>query len=130
MAVTAKTARGAARKPGGAARRHAQVVPDFQERNGHMRLLELALSEHRAMQAMGHELLLDDSAYARALTASLMRAGISRAGCSAKSTPPPEPSRRRRRSDFAIGLRHRARPLPRPDFCVHRAQGGTAWARC
>ena len=31
MAVTAKTARGAARKPGGASRRHAQVVLYFQE---------------------------------------------------------------------------------------------------
>jgi hypothetical protein len=46
------------------------------------------------------------------------------------STPPPEPVRRRRRSDSAVGLEHRARPLPRPDFAFHRAQDGTAWARC
>ncbi|EPG6646657.1 hypothetical protein OPR00_006465, partial [Pseudomonas aeruginosa] len=46
------------------------------------------------------------------------------------STPPPEPLRRRRRSDSAARFEHRARPLPRPDFFVHRAQGGTAWVRC
>ncbi|PYB39181.1 hypothetical protein C0052_05940 [Pseudomonas aeruginosa] len=37
-------------------------------------------------------------------------------GCSAALTPPPEPPRGRRRSDSAVGLEHRARPLPRPDF--------------
>ena len=29
-----------------------------------------------------------------------------------------------------LGLQHRARPPPRPDFEVHRAQDGTTWARC
>lgn len=29
-----------------------------------------------------------------------------------------------------LGLQHRVRPSPRPDFEVHRAQDGTAWARC
>jgi hypothetical protein len=44
MAVTATAARGAARKPGGASRQHAQAVPDFQARNANVRLMESELS--------------------------------------------------------------------------------------
>jgi len=62
MAVTAKTTRGVARKPGGASRRHALAVPDFQERNDKTRLMESAPFKLRAMPAAGCE-LLDDSAY-------------------------------------------------------------------
>ena len=66
MAVTAKTARGAARKPGGASRRHAQAVPDFQARNANMRLTESELSVLlRAIQAAGREPLDDSAHYAR-----------------------------------------------------------------
>jgi hypothetical protein len=36
-------------------------------------------------------------------------------------TPPPEPpSEGGGVLMGAVGLQHRARPLPRPDFCVHR----------
>lgn len=66
MAVTAKTARGAARKPGGASRRHAQSVPDFQARNANVRLMESELSVLlRAIQAAGRKPLDDSAHYAR-----------------------------------------------------------------
>ncbi len=64
------------------------------------------------------------SAQCRRREGSWMRIGRCRPH---SKTPPPECQRRRQRD---VRLQHRARPPPRPDFEVHRAQGGTAWARC
>ena len=58
MAVTAKSARGAARKPGGAVRRHAQAVPDFQTGNADMPLMKWARPTLRGMHAASRKLLV------------------------------------------------------------------------
>ena len=58
MAVTAKTARGAARKPGGAVRRHAQAVPDFQAGNADMSLMKWARPTLRGMHTASRKPLV------------------------------------------------------------------------
>jgi hypothetical protein len=87
--------------------------------------MEQALSELRAMQAAGCVLLGDPAYYARfGLQLPGVPPGYLRWPCMGQAGHRAQrclqrrrlSQRRRRRSDSAVGLEHRARPLPRPDL--------------
>jgi putative acetyltransferase len=122
------------------------VLPQRQGHGIGSRLMEQALSELRAMQAAGCVLLGDPAYYGRfgfQAHAGLQLPGVPpgyslRWPCMGQrrkrapampSTPPPEPPRRRRRLIRLLAL-NTGRGHCRARILFHRAQDGTAWARC
>lgn len=96
------------------------VLPQWQGQGIGSRLMQQALAKLRAMHAAGCVPMRACNYRAcRPATSwhwpSMGLCPKASRTTAMPSTPPPEPVRRRRRSD-SVGLEHRARPQPRPDL--------------